>query len=158
MLDTKIALVQMESKLGGVKENLEKINGYVNQAAGEKADIICFPEMCITGYGRDIAKKIAVNLEAGDVSRPLMEMSAQNNIVIVVGLAECNDDGKPFITQLVVQPKGVVEKYRKTHLGNSEKPYYSPGSDFKVFDHTKVKFGIQICWDMHFPEMTAILS
>lgn len=158
MLDTKIALVQMQSKLGCIKENLDKINGYVTEAAASNVDIVCFPEMCITGYGKEVARELAVDLDTGQVNECLREMSTRNNIVLITGLAERNNSEKPYITQVVVKPDGLIKKYRKTHMGKSEKPYFAEGNVFEVFEHEKCKFSIQICWDMHFPEMTAILS
>jgi predicted amidohydrolase len=58
----------------------------------------------------------------------------------------------------VAFPDGTLEKYRKTHLGKSETPYFSPGDELPVFKSPKALFGIAICWDLHFPEVTAILS
>lgn len=158
MQDLKIALVQMQAQLGKQEENLAKISLFVEKAAGLGVEIICFPEMSLTGYGRDMAETLALDLETSGVIGHLKDLADKSNMAILVGLAEKNLTSRPYITQLAVSPKGRVEKYRKTHLGKSEQPYFSAGEQIEVFDFLKAKLGIQICWDMHFPEMTTILS
>jgi len=156
--DTRIALVQMRARLGQIEENLAKIKGFVKDAAAQQADIICFPEMCVQGYCRETAAGVAEETERGNIIPILQETAFAENIVIITGLAEKSEGPKPYITQIVVQPDGTVGKYRKTHLGRSELPYFTPGSEIKVFSTPKANLGLQICWDMHFPEMTTILS
>jgi len=65
---------------------------------------------------------------------------------------------KPYITQLVALPDGSVQKYRKTHLGRSEIPHFIPGNELPVFNTARARFAVQICWDLHFPEVSTILS
>jgi predicted amidohydrolase len=60
--------------------------------------------------------------------------------------------------------------YRKTHIpailpsglpggtGSYEKFYFSPGSDFPVFDLCGTKIGIQICYDRKYPEGSRLLT
>ncbi|WP_003543423.1 nitrilase family protein [Desulfotomaculum nigrificans] len=158
MQDLKIAVVQMESKLGQVQENLNKINHFISEAALQKVNIICFPEMCLPGYTREMAAELAIDLETSDIITNLKKTAQEKDIVILVGLAEKNATHQPFITQVVIHPNGTIDKYRKTHLGKSEQPYFTPGNEIKTYATVQARFGIQICWDMHFPEMTTILS
>ncbi|MEW6696933.1 MAG: nitrilase family protein [Bacillota bacterium] len=158
MQDTTIALVQMQAKLGAIEENLVKMKHFVQGAAARQVDIICFPEMCIPGYSREPLAEMSEVLEGSPLLKSLADMARLYNMVIIAGLAEKNGADKPFITQLVAYPDGSLDKYRKAHLGKSEQPHYAQGDEIKVFNHPKAKFGIQICWDMHFPEMTTILS
>jgi len=159
MQNTRIALVQMKSKLGQVEKNLATMQRFVREAAEKAVDIICFPEMCVQGYDREAAWELAEDIATSQFIASLVQMAREGNITLITGMAERNhEEKKPFITQVVVHPDGTVEKYRKTHLGKSEQPYFCAGDEFKVFSTPKAKFGIQICWDMHFPEMTTILS
>lgn len=157
MLKTRIALVQMESKFSKIAYNLQKIKSYIKEAETQKVDIICFPEMCVQGYSRNHSSAAAEPIP-GSSTLCIMEMARQSGMVVMVGLAETSNSDKPYITQLVVFPNGKIYKYRKTHLGNSEKMYFSAGSQLPVFNFSKANLGIEICWDLHFPEVTAILS
>jgi len=157
MEKTRIALVQMQSELGSPENNLKKIEGYIARAGEQKVDIICFPEMCLQGYSRDKAALTALSLP-GEISVRLGSASRAKGLTVLVGLAEEGGGEKPYITQLVLFPDGSVQKYRKTHLGKSEKPHFTAGDELPVFEAGKACFGVQICWDMHFPEVSAILS
>ena len=60
--------------------------------------------------------------------------------------------------------------YRKTHIpailpsnlpggtGSYEKFYFSPGTEFPVFDLCGTKIGIQICYDRKYPEGSRLLA
>lgn len=157
MNDIKIALVQMEAPFGQVEENLDKMQNFVFKAAEHGAEIICFPELCIHGYRREDVHLVAEPVP-GPCSKAVSNMARDAGLTILAGLAEKSTVDKPYNTHLVVNPDGLVEKYRKTHLGKSEKPYFTPADQFSVYTTANARFGIQICWEMHFPEISAILS
>ncbi|GAB6180458.1 nitrilase family protein [Desulfotomaculum defluvii] len=157
MENTKIALVQMQATFGDIAKNLATMESFIREAALNEVDIICFPEMCIQGYAREMPEQLLVSLE-GEVVSNLKKLAVDNNIIILAGMAEKNQGSKPFITHLVVKPDQNIEYYRKAHLGNSEQPYYQAGDRIKHFVTKKAVIGMQICWDTHFPEMTTILS
>ena len=46
----QIALVQMNVKSGKCEHNFEVLKNYVEKAKNDHADIVVFPEMCISGY------------------------------------------------------------------------------------------------------------
>lgn len=157
MQDTRIAVVQMQSHIGKVRENLDKIEFFVDQAVKKQVDVICFPELSVQGYSRAKAQFTAEPI-SGESAGFIRQLAQESGIVVLVGMAESQEQGKPFITQLVALPDGNLKKYRKTHLGKSEEQFFASGDCFPVFDFGKARFGVQICWDLHFPEMTAILS
>ncbi|HBX22569.1 MAG TPA: nitrilase [Desulfotomaculum sp.] len=158
MKKTRIALVQMESKLGQTGDNLDKIERFTRQAAAQNAAVICFPELCIPCYSRDLAWSTAEPVP-GPSSQRILNMAKEYDLVIMAGLAEKSDAEKPYITQLVAYPDGELCKYRKTHLGNSEKPYFKPGEDLPIFQLAdRATLGLSICWDLHFPEVSTVLS
>lgn len=157
MKDITIALVQMESRFGRVKENLEKMREFVREAAKQGAEIICFPELCIHGYQRENVHRVAEPVP-GDSSRAVSEMAREAGVTVLAGLAEKSAGEKPYNTHIVAGPGGKVQKYRKTHLGKSEMPYFTPADCFPVYFTPKAGFGIEICWELHFPEISTILS
>ncbi|MBI5350912.1 MAG: acyltransferase, partial [Chloroflexi bacterium] len=50
MSNLTIALAQIKTKLGDVQANLEKHLAYINQATSQGAQLVCFPELSLTGY------------------------------------------------------------------------------------------------------------
>ena len=63
-----------------------------------------------------------------------------------------------YNTQVVFGPDGMGGTYRKTHVPTSEIGTWSQGCDLPVFHHPKVKFGVEICYDSHFPELSTALA
>ncbi len=157
MEDTRIALVQMQAKVHQTKENIAKIELFVKKAAEQKVDIICFPELSIHGYYGGQNASVAEDF-CSDSVKAISRMACTNGIIILAGMAEKDDSGNIFITQIVAFPDGTLNKYRKTHLGRHEQSFFTPGDELPVFATPKATFGIQICWDLHFPEVTTILS
>jgi len=157
MKETRIALVQMQAETGNVKRNLSKITDFVEAAAEKRVNIICFPELSITGYNKTkgLLKPEEVT---GPSSNYISELAQRSGMVIMAGIPEKSPHNKPYISQLVAFPNGQVLTYRKTHLGKSEVDAFYPGEDLPVFIGETAKFGIGICWDMHFPELSTVLA
>ena len=157
MKKVSIALVQMESEIGKIDKNLAKIEKYIHQASENKVDIICFPELSVTGYSPDKSPEYA-ELIPGSHSFVLSQWAQENHMTILAGICEKNEDHKPFITQVVCMNNGSILKYRKTHLAPHEIGHFSTGQEFPIFQISQVRFGIEICWELHFPRITSILS
>lgn len=152
-----VAVVQMRAEINQIEKNLSKIEYFVNDASKQNIDIICFPELSVTGYSRQRAHEMVESIP-GKSSNAISQMAEKYGITILTGVVEESGMDKPFITHLIAFPNGKIEKYRKTHLGLSEQKYFSSGDDLSVFQDEKVNFGIQICWDIHFPEVSTVLS
>jgi len=60
-----------------------------------------------------------------------------------------------FISHYSVSNEGVYF-YRKIHLGKKERKFFSEGKTVDVFSYGDVNYGIQLCYDLHFPELTTI--
>ena len=156
----RIAMVQMDSS-PGKRKNLEKIGAFSERAAGNNAEIICFPELSITGYERNRPAPLAETID-GESARTVSGFARKHRIVILAGLIEKKADHL-YITQIVAFPDGRVEVYRKTHLGRHERNVFTAGTRLPVF-HAKaasgetVCFAVGICYDMHFPDIAAVYS
>ena len=46
----KIALAQINPTVGDIAGNVRKIRSWVTRAAQKRAELVVFPELCITGY------------------------------------------------------------------------------------------------------------
>jgi predicted amidohydrolase len=158
MKDFKIAVTCMHSLFGRVEENLSKIQSFVQKAAAQKAEIICFPELSVTGYTvRENAQLYAETIP-GAISNYLGGLAQEYEIVIIAGMLEKGEADKPLISQLAVGPDGIMGIYRKTHLSPQEKSIYQPGQEIKTFLKGDISFGIQLCYETHFPELSTIMS
>jgi len=150
----KIAISQINPRVGDVALNLDLILHQIAQAKCSDCSLIVFPELCILGYPpRDLLEFphiIDENLSALEKVR-----EASTSLTTVVGYAEKNPSsfGKPlFNSAAVFQDGKKIANYRKWLLPDynvfEEERYFEPGSEvgcFKVKDHN---IGITICEDL----------
>jgi predicted amidohydrolase len=150
MTDIIIATAQFEHKSGDKKYNLSKIEELTAVAASQKASIVCFHEMCMTGYAfmrRSDDKEmhtLAEPVPGGSSMEILRGIAAKYQVAILAGLLE-KDGTKFYNTYVCVTGDGLVAKFRKLHPFINK--YLSPGNEYVVFDLYGNKCGILICYD-----------
>ena len=158
MRSIRIAAVIFNAPRNRTRENLDRMDGWVAAARKEGATIVCFPELNITGYGVDQGiRDSAEPLPAGTGER-LCALAERHQMVILAGLAEKEEAGKIFASHLVVTPTGILGIYRKLHIAPPEKTTFDAGKNIAVFDAVGIRFGIQLCYDAHFPELSTRLA
>lgn len=158
MRDLRVAVVCMQSYYGQIEENLARIESYIRDASTNGAHIICFPELSITGYTiREDPLPYSQSIP-GPLSDHTVALARKYNLVVLAGMLEKAEGDGIYITQLVAGPRGLIGTYRKTHLSAQERKLFTPGQEVKTFAHGHCCFGIQLCYEAHFPELTTIMS
>ena len=158
MQNIRIANVVMNCPFGQTENNLDKIQFFVSKAYEKQVDVICFPELSVTGYNnQDFVNRFAETIP-GESTNFIVNLSKKFNICILAGLIEKNGTFPPYITHIVSYPSGNIHLYRKTHLGPPEKSFFSQGQDLSLFEYKGTRFGIQICYDSHFPEISTHMA
>lgn len=158
MKDIRIAAAVVSSPVGDIEENLDRVDRYCDRAHKRGAALICFPELSITGYtSRPDIRRVAQPFH-GEIPTRLMETAKATQMVILAGMAECDHKNRIFATHLVVTPQGAVERYRKLHLAPPELAELTPGTDIPIFNAAGIKFGVQLCYDAHFPELSTRMA
>ena len=142
----RIALCQIPTVTGGVKDNMESILGCIDGSA----DMYVFPELYLSGYMCQTPDMVAVDAALGE----LRDIASEEGICIIVGAPEY-DGGNVYNCAYVITD--TVERYRKIHLPDfgvfSERSRFVPGSEPFVFDFMGKRFGLCICYDIFFPEL-----
>jgi len=158
MKNIRIAVVISNSPVGKIRQNLDALVRRVKEAKKKTATLICFPEMNITGYST--RKKIVDSAQfiSGTVTNELAELAEKENITILAGLAEKDEKGRIYAGHLVVTPQGLSGVYRKLHIAPPEQRIFSPGRNIPLFEAHGVRFGIQLCYDAHFPELSTRMA
>ena len=79
-----LALAQIATRLGEVELNLEKHLDYIKQAKSQKADLLVFPELSLTGYClQDIVPTVAHHPTDDDpVFKHLLDASRDLDLVV----------------------------------------------------------------------------
>jgi predicted amidohydrolase len=147
----RIAACQMEDVHGDVPRAISLIQACVAHAEREGADLVCFPECFLQGYGVETGhvRRSAMDLASAAFERVLQSLKSFKP-AMVIGLIEKKRDAY-FNSAVVVRRGAVVTRYRKTHLLEGEQGVFTPGDRYVVFD-AGVKVGINICYDTNFPE------
>lgn len=150
----RIAMCQMNCTVGDLKGNKEKILEYLHKAESLGADIVCFPELAITGYPpEDLVLKpsfVKENMDAMyDISKKVKDM------VVVCGFVNREED-RTYNSAAVMYKGSVCGIYHKALLPNygvfDEKRYFRPGGEPIVFAYGPLRFGVNICEDIWFRE------
>lgn len=147
----KLALAQINTKLGKPAANLDKHLEYIQQAADQQVDLIVFPELSLTGYIlQDLAHSVACRPSAADpVFGPLLEASKE--IDIVAGFVEQDLRSRYFISSAYLSEGNILHIHRKVYLPTyglfDEGRFFASGDQIRAFDTRFGRFGLLICED-----------
>ena len=161
----KAAAVQMRCSRE-IRDNLDKAERMVREAAGKGAKLILLPELFERQYFcqerrydyYSFARPVAEN----DAVRRFAAVSEELSVVLPVSIYE--RDGTVLYNTVVMLDCGKnLGIYRKTHIPDDhfyqEKFYFTPGNTgFRVFDTSCGSVGMGICWDQWFPETARCLT
>lgn len=143
----------MTCVLGDKVSNMEKAIVFIKQAIQQGAKLIVLPELFSTGYSvEELDEQLAESLEDETVTN-LIRLAKEHDVYISGAIIEKGDgEGELFDTAFLIGPKGLVGKHRKIQLWNGEKTRFSRGDTFSVFNTEIGKIGMQICYEIGFPE------
>lgn len=170
-LDTlKLALVQMDCQLGDVAANVDRILGFVDQAADQGADIVCFPEMCTTGYNLDLlgprVRGMGLALGGRELAA-VKRLAGARGTAVILPAAERTSAGLRNSAFVIDKQGKLAWTYSKTHLFELEREYFEPGHSLDALDWdgsaggggtVNIRMGILICYDLGFPEAARKLA
>ena len=147
----KIALAQQDFLVGDLAGNRQRILYLANEARDQlQADIIIFPELCLTGYPPE-----DLLLRGGFIRDCKKEMDAilseLQGITAVIG-CPVEHRGKLYNSAVVLRDGVVFGRYNKQNLPNysvfDEKRYFSPGRKAFTIDTPSGRLGVTICEDI----------
>lgn len=149
----KIELVQFTPAFPGREKNWERIRRWAEESP---ADIVVFPELSSCGYMYENPKEITPFADDPSALSPLEKLSADTGKLLVGGFAE-RAGRKMHNSAYAIGPGGTTV-YRKIHLWNREKLLFEEGHRPCIIKHQGRRIGIEICYDIQFPELSAYLS
>lgn len=146
----RIALAQINSTVGDLENNSQKIIQYIQRTKGLAVDIISFPELCLTGYPPEDLLLKPKFIE--DNLKKLREISGFiNEIVAIVGFVD--RQGKDiYNAAAIIYKTRIYAVYHKMLLPNygvfDEKRYFKSGERPLVFRYGKWVLAVSICEDI----------
>lgn len=150
---TRVAALQMQAVAGDPDANLARIEKGVREAARRGATLLVTPELAIPGYGAGPAMATLAEAPDGPSWRRLSALSRETGVAIVAGFAERAGD-TVYNSAMLVDGDRPQHVYRKSHLyGPYERGLFAAEApSAPVFDHSGLRFGLLICYDVEFPE------
>ncbi len=154
-MKVKIALAQINPILGDIRKNIEKHVKFIEKAIKEKADVIVFPELSLTGYNlKDLTMEVAMK-PFDPLLSPIFSLS--NRIDISIGFVEKGEDDIPYNSAMYIENENIKNIYRKIYLPThgmfQELRFFGKGSKVKVFDTKFGKVSTLICRDFFHPSL-----
>lgn len=156
----KVAAVQMNSLPYDKAGNLALAEGLVRQAAEAGAKLVVLPELFNTGYQvADQDYALSEPVPGGETVRWMEELSVRHQLYLVAAIIERSAcEGVLYDTCVLTGPEGYVGKYRKVCLWGAESLRFRSGHEYPVFDLGFARLGMQICYEVGFPEGARILT
>jgi predicted amidohydrolase len=156
----RVAVAQIEPKLGEKDRNLEACLARLEGASADGAQLLVLPECAIPGYMFDSAAEAMPFAEEvpGPSTEALAAACRRLGVHAVCGLLE-RDGDELYNVAVLVGPNGLIGSYRKTHLPFlGVDRFTTPGDELPVFDTPLGRIGLEICYDLRFPEVTRTLA
>ncbi|HST14998.1 MAG TPA: NAD+ synthase [Gaiellaceae bacterium] len=148
----RLALAQINSVVGDVDGNAGRVVEWLGRARDANADLVLFPELCVTGYP---AEDLLLRPGFVRAARHAVEEIAKktHGVTALVGAPHLDTD---LFNACFVLTHGEVRcVYRKRYLPNygvfDEDRYFAPGDDLYLLRFGDVIVGPTICEDVWQP-------
>jgi predicted amidohydrolase len=145
----KICVAQTRPVAGDVEANIAGHLRLIDQAIGEGAGLIVFPELSITGYEPTLAAQLAMNADDQRL-KEFGRISIAEGIVIGIGAPLKGDDGVRI--GMIIFGGATREVYCKQYLHADEEAYFVCGSGQTYLEAEGEKIGLSICYELSVPE------
>jgi NAD+ synthase (glutamine-hydrolysing) len=151
----RIALGQLNLTVGDLDGNVDRLAGWTREALGHGADVVCFPELAITGYPPEDLVLRPSFVEANQEAVTELAHRTVEGPAVLVGFVDRTERGLHNAAALL-RDGHVAARYHKHQLPNygvfDEKRYFVPGEAgcrIRVADAT---LGISVCEDAWWPD------
>ncbi len=161
----KVAVAQISSGKDK-KENLKKSLDIAKKLESNPPDILIFPEYQMINPDFDDPEFMIEQSESitEDFVSSFVPIARDSRMNILLNIVERNNGHlKPFNTSVMLNDMGMIDgKYRKKHLFDAysfrESKTFTHGyGALNPFFTEKFRMGVQICYDLRFPEPARLL-
>ncbi len=150
----KIALCQIDTFIGDIKNNKQKIIDGYKRGENDGVDLVIFPELSLVGYPpQDLVEKQEFRQAAIDAAKEIASVTVKTGLIF--GTITESDEliGTDIHNSALLCFDGKIQFIQhKTLIPNydvfDEMRYFDAAKDVNVFEFKKEKLGISICEDI----------
>ena len=161
----KVAAVTPDIRVADVEYNTKQICAALDEAAQERAKIVVFPELCVTGYTcGDLFAQDVLLQAAKTAIKKIAAYTEEKDMLAFVG-TPLQVDGKLYNTAAAVNRGKIIGFTTKTFLPNYAEFYemrqFAPGPEACrdiLFDGESVLFGPQILFQARSMEQLIVAA
>ncbi|MBT4956085.1 MAG: carbon-nitrogen hydrolase family protein [Nitrosopumilus sp.] len=145
---TKVGLIQT-IQYGSNQKGIESVSKRLRELGKQETEIVCLPEQWLKNNKIEDFNSEFVEF---------MKIAQEYSMTVITGAFYEVSNQKTSIVSPIIGPNGeIIGKQEKIHPFDYEKDTVRPGIEAKIFD-TACKFGVVICYDMVFPNVSNILA
>ncbi|OAI00548.1 NAD+ synthase [Methylomonas methanica] len=153
----KIALAQLNFTVADIQANTTKIIDAAVQAKQQQADLVVFPELCVTGYPpEDLLFRSDFIQQAQQAVAEIAEKIT--GITVVIGYPR-QQEGRLYNTAVALRDGETLAEYNKQALPNygvfDEQRYFTAGVQTSLFTVKDSRLALTICEDIWQPGIIA---
>lgn len=147
----KLGIVQFSVLEGDVTRNCRRLEEAVKKYAQNNLDLLCFPELCISGYKFEEGKAL-------DEKAFFSDLAKRYGQPLLAGVQV--KEGEDFYDAVCLwdEEGALLGEYRKIHLWAAENDYFARGNRLSVTEFRGWKIGMLICADLGFAEVSTPLA
>lgn len=161
LVTARVACCQISPRVGELTYNRQLCTQAIRDASQGGAQLVVLPELSQSGY------VFASKAEALSLAEPLdgptlcgwTQLANELSLVLIAGFCERLGDDTLANSAVLIDPTGVRAVYRKAHLWDQEKLFFTPGSAPPPVVQTHLgRIGMVICYDLEFPEWVRLIA
>lgn len=147
----RVVMAQLDFLVGDIPGNTRAVIDAAQRAHAEHgADVVVFPELCLTGYPpEDLLLRPSLDLRVNEALETLRQASLAPAIVVGAPLRQ---GGLLYNAAVVIDEGAITGRYFKRFPPNyqvfDEKRYFAEGRDTLVMTIRGVPVGITVCEDL----------
>jgi predicted amidohydrolase len=152
----RVAAIQFQIALHDPEANLARAGQRLREAAAAGAELVVFPELCLTG---PIEDRVDLIDNGGRWRDAWCELAVAAGVDVVAGsLIEGTPQARRNRSYLISADGRALAHYDKRRLWKSERPHTLAGESIAVGECKVGRVGLAICWDLTDPDHFARLA